>query len=125
MSSLNGKIAVVTGGTSGIGLATAKELSARGVKVILTGRKKIEVEKIALDLNGTGIVCDQANLADIDKLVAQVKSQFGMIDILFLNAGIVLFSSIEGATEEHFDSIMNINFKGSFFTLSKFIPCIR
>ncbi len=125
MSSLNGKIAVVTGGTSGIGLATAKELSARGVKVILTGRKKIEVEKIALDLNGTGIVCDQANLADIDKLVAQVKSQFGMIDILFINAGIVLFSSIEEATEEHFDSIMNINFKGSFFTLSKFIPCIR
>jgi NAD(P)-dependent dehydrogenase (short-subunit alcohol dehydrogenase family) len=124
-SSLNGKIAVVTGGTSGIGLATAKEFSALGAKVILTGRDKNTVNKTAEEINATGIVCDQAKLSDIDDLVNQVKIKYGSIDILFVNAGIVLFSSIEDATEEHFDKLMDTNFKGSFFTLSKFIPLIR
>jgi NAD(P)-dependent dehydrogenase (short-subunit alcohol dehydrogenase family) len=123
--SFNGKVAVVTGGTSGIGLATAREFSANGAKVILTGRKKNEVDKIAVELNATGVVCDQSNLAEIDRLVARVKSDHDSIDILFINAGIVLFSSIEAATEEHFNQVMNINFKGSFFTLSKFIPVIK
>ncbi len=121
---LEGKIAVVTGGTSGIGLATAKEFTAQGAKVIITGRKKDEVEKIANEIDGIGIVCDQSKLSDIENLVTQVKSQFSSIDILFVNAGIVLFSSIEEATEDHFDRIMDTNFKGSFFTLSKFIPLI-
>ena len=124
-STLQGKVAVITGGTSGIGLATAKEFSTLGAKLVLTGRKKNEVEKIAAELNATGIVCDQSILSEIDKLVDAVKSLYGKIDILFINAGIVLFSSIEDATEKHFDSIMNINFKGSFFTLSKFIPIIN
>jgi NAD(P)-dependent dehydrogenase (short-subunit alcohol dehydrogenase family) len=123
--SFNGKVAVVTGGTSGIGLATAREFAANGAKVILTGRKKTEVDKVAAELNATGVVCDQSNLIDIDQLVARVKTDHGSIDILFINAGIVLFSSIESATEEHFDRVMNINFKGSFFTLSKFIPIIK
>jgi NAD(P)-dependent dehydrogenase (short-subunit alcohol dehydrogenase family) len=123
--SFNGKVAVVTGGTSGIGLATAKEFSALGARLILTGRRKEEVEKTAATLNATGIVCDQSNLTDIDSLVSQVRSLCGTIDILFINAGIVLFSSIEDATEKHFDQLMNINFKGSFFTLSKFIPIIK
>jgi NAD(P)-dependent dehydrogenase (short-subunit alcohol dehydrogenase family) len=124
-SSLNGKIAVVTGGTSGIGLATAKEFSALGAKVVLTGRDKNTVDKTAGEINATGIVCDQAKLSDIDDLVNQVKIKYGSIDILFVNAGIVLFSSIEDATEEHFDKLMDTNFKGSFFTLSKFIPLIN
>jgi NAD(P)-dependent dehydrogenase (short-subunit alcohol dehydrogenase family) len=123
--SLNGKIAVVTGGTSGIGLATAKEFSTQGAKVILTGRDKNTVDKIAAEMNATGIVCDQTKLPDIDHLVNQVKLKYGMIDILFINAGIVLFSSIEEVTEEHFDKLMNTNFKGSFFTLSKFIPLLN
>jgi NAD(P)-dependent dehydrogenase (short-subunit alcohol dehydrogenase family) len=121
---LNGKIAVVTGGTSGIGLATAKEFVAQGAKVVITGRKKEEVEKTAAEINATGIVSDQSKLTDIDALVNYVRSTFGTVDILFINAGIVLFSSIEDATEDHFDRIMNINFKGSYFTLSKFLPLI-
>src|SRR5258708_28815463 len=103
---LEGKIAVVTGGTSGIGLATAKEFITQGAKVVITGRKKEEVEKIAAEINAMGIVSDQGKLTDIDNLVKQVKSTFGSVNILFINAGIVLFSSIEDATEEHFDRIM-------------------
>jgi len=122
---LNGKVAVVTGGTSGIGLATAREFAELGARVIITGRKKSEVDKVASDLNVTGFVSDQGKLSDIDDLVIQVKTLFGTVDILFINAGIVLFSSIEDATEDHFDRIMDINFKGSFFTLSKFLPIIN
>src|SRR5664279_585659 len=122
---LNGKVAVITGGTSGIGLATAREFVAQGARVVITGRKKAEVEKTALELNATGIVSDQASLSDIDELVKQVTALYETIDILFVNAGIVLFSSIKDATEEHFDRIMDINFKGGFFTLRKFLPVIK
>lgn len=122
---LAGKIAVVTGGTSGIGLATAKEFIAEGAIVFITGRKKNEVDTIAAEIKATGIVSDQSKLTDIDLLVKQVTTAHGSIDILFVNAGIVLFSTIENATEAHFDALMNINFKGSYFTLSKFVPFIR
>lgn len=122
---LEGKVAVVTGGGSGIGLETAREFAAQGAKVILTGRKKTEVEKIAAEINALGVISDQSKLTDIDDLVKQVQATFGFIDILFINAGVVFFSSIEEATEDHFDKIMNINFKGSYFTLSKFLPIIR
>ena len=122
---LSDKVAVVTGGTSGIGLATAREFASQGAKVILTGRKKAEVEKIAAEINGIGVVADQSKLADIDNLVQVAIGIKGYIDVLFINAGIVLFSSIEAATEDHLDNIMNINFKGTYFTLSKFIPYMR
>jgi NAD(P)-dependent dehydrogenase (short-subunit alcohol dehydrogenase family) len=122
---LSGKIAVVTGGTSGIGLATAKEFLEQGARVVFTGRKKNEVDQLAVDLSAMGIVSDQSKLSDIDDLVSKVKLLHGHVDILFINAGIVLFSSIEDATEDHFDRIMNINFKGSFFTLSRFIPLMK
>jgi NAD(P)-dependent dehydrogenase (short-subunit alcohol dehydrogenase family) len=125
LNKLTGKIAVVTGGTSGIGLATAKEFAAQGAKVILTGRKKDEVEKVAAEMNGMGFVCDQSRLTEIDNLVKQVTAAYNKIDVLFINAGIVLFSSIQDTTEDHFDRIMNTNFKGSFFTLSKFLPHIN
>ena len=124
-SSLQKKTAVVTGGTSGIGLATARELAAQGANVVITGRAKDTVDKTAAEINATGIVCDQAKLSDIDNLVNEVKNKYGSIDILFINAGIVLFSSIEETTEEHFDKLMDTNFKGSYFTLSKFIPIVN
>jgi NAD(P)-dependent dehydrogenase (short-subunit alcohol dehydrogenase family) len=122
---LSGKIAVVTGGTSGIGLATVREFIEQGAKVVFTGRKKPEVEKLSGELGATGFVSDQSKLPDIEELVKKVSELYGRVDILFINAGIVLFSSIENATEDHFDRIMDINFKGSFFTLSKFIPLMH
>jgi NAD(P)-dependent dehydrogenase (short-subunit alcohol dehydrogenase family) len=122
---LNGKIAVITGGTSGIGLATVKEFIEQGAKVVFTGRKQNEVDKLAAEIGATGIVSDQGKMTDIEDLVSKVKSLHSNVDILFINAGIVLFSSIEEATEDHFDRIMDINFKGTFFTLSRFIPLMK
>ncbi len=119
---LEGKVAVVTGGNSGIGYATAKELAAQGATVIITGRNKTATEKAATELGVTGIISDQSKLGDIDSLVTQVKNTLGKVDILFVNAGIAGFLPIESVTEEHFDDIMGINFKGAFFTLKKFIP---
>ncbi len=122
MENLKEKIAVITGGNSGIGYATAKELKAQGATVIITGRRSEAVDKAAAELGVTGIVADQSHIADIENLVNRVKDQFGKIDILFINAGIVGTSPIEQATETLFDNIININFKGAYFTLSKFIP---
>lgn len=122
---LEGKVAVVTGGNSGIGYATAKELVADGANVIITGRNKTATQKAASELGAVGIISDQSNLNDIEALVAQVKSTWGKIDILFVNAGIAGFVPIESVTEKHFDDIMNINFKGAFFTLQKFIPVLN
>lgn len=125
MSLLQNKVAVVTGGNSGIGYATAKELIAQGAKVIITGRNAETVKQAEKELGATGFVSDQANLKDIDQLVADVKGKFGKIDILFLNAGVASFSPLETATEEHYDSIMNLNVKGVYFTVQKFLPLIN
>ncbi|PWA06725.1 SDR family oxidoreductase [Flavobacterium laiguense] len=122
---LKGKIAVITGGNSGIGYATAKELVAEGATVVITGRNEVAVKKTAAELNVIGIVSDQSHLVAIDQLVKQVESTVGKVDILFINAGIAAFIPIESVTEDHFDSIMNINFKGAFFTLQKFIPILN
>lgn len=122
MENLKNKIAVITGGNSGIGYATAKELKAQGATVIITGRRPEAVEKAADELGVTGIVADQSLIMDTENLVNQVRAQFGKIDILFINAGIVGHAPIEHATEALFDSVIDINFKGAYFTLSKFIP---
>ncbi|MDN3582968.1 SDR family oxidoreductase [Mucilaginibacter flavus] len=124
MNNLKDKIAVVTGGNSGIGYATAKELKAQGAKVIITGRREEAVQQAAKALGVTGIVADQSRLADTENLVAQVKQDFGKVDILFINAGIVGITPIEHATEQMFDDIININFRGAYFTLSRFIPLL-
>lgn len=124
--SLNNKIAVVTGGNSGIGFATAKELKAQGATVIITGRRKDAIDKAALEIEAIPFVADQANVKDLTTLSKEVENQFGKIDILFINAGITGEPSlIENANEGNFDAVMNINFKGAYFTLNKFIPLLN
>jgi NAD(P)-dependent dehydrogenase (short-subunit alcohol dehydrogenase family) len=122
MENLKNKIAVITGGNSGIGYAAAKELKAQGATVIITGRRPEAVANAAAELGVLGIIADQSLITDTENLVCQVKDKFGKIDILFINAGIVGTAPIEQATEALFDSIIDINFKGAYFTLSKFIP---
>jgi NAD(P)-dependent dehydrogenase (short-subunit alcohol dehydrogenase family) len=125
MEFLKDKIAVVTGGNSGIGFATAKEFKQQGATVIITGRRKAALEQAAEAIGVIGIVTNQASVRDIESLAAVVKEKFGQIDILFINAGIVGMSSIEDATEKVFDDVIDINFKGAFFTLSRFIPFLK
>ncbi|MGL6126386.1 SDR family NAD(P)-dependent oxidoreductase [Chryseobacterium artocarpi] len=125
MKNLKGKIAVITGGNSGIGYATAKKLKENGAHIIITGRRKEAIEKATDELNATAMMADQSKLNDIKNLVSQVKQQFGKVDILLINAGITKFSTIEQTTESLFDEIMNVNFKGAFFTLSRFIPLLN
>jgi NAD(P)-dependent dehydrogenase (short-subunit alcohol dehydrogenase family) len=125
MRSLKNKVAVITGGNSGIGYATAKALSEAGANVIITGRRKEAVEIAAETLNVTGLVADQSALQDIDKLATDVAKRFGKVDILLINAGITKFAPIESMTESMFNEIMDVNFKGAYFTLSKFIPLLN
>lgn len=126
MNKFSNKVAVVTGGNSGIGYATAKELAAQGAKVIITGRRKEALESAAKELGVHFFLADQSKLEDLDLLAKEVGNQFGKVDILFINAGIVGESmAIENMTETNFDSVMNINFKGAYFTLNKFIPYLN
>jgi NAD(P)-dependent dehydrogenase (short-subunit alcohol dehydrogenase family) len=122
MENLKNKIAVITGGNSGIGYAAARELKTRGATVIITGRRPEAVAHAAAELGVCGITSDQSLITDTENLVRQVKEKFGKIDILFINAGIAGAAPIEQATEVFFDNIIDINFKGAYFTLSKFIP---
>lgn len=119
------KIVVVTGGNSGIGYATAKQFRTEGATVIITGRRKEAIEKAASELDAIAIVADQSKVSDIEKLAAQIKADYGSIDTLFINAGIAGLGTIDQTTEELYDSIMNVNLKGAFFTLSKFIPILK
>ncbi len=125
MKTLNGKIAVITGGNSGIGYAAAKELTNSGAQVVITGRRKDAVEKAASELGAIGIVADQSRIQDIDNLASAVANRFGKIDLLLINAGITKFSPIEFTDEALFDEVMNVNFKGAYFTLGKFIPLLN
>jgi len=125
MSTLHGKVAVITGGNSGIGYATAKELVALGAHVVITGRRKEAVEQAAMALQATGLVADQSQLNDIGRLVTEVVEQVGKVDLLLINAGISKLALIEATEEALFDEVMNVNFKGAYFTLSKFIPVLN
>ncbi|MDJ0751135.1 MAG: glucose 1-dehydrogenase [Woeseiaceae bacterium] len=125
MSKLDGKTAVVTGGGSGIGYATAQKLKESGAKVIITGRNPEALEKAAREIGAVGLVADQGKLGDIDSLVERAKEELGGVDVLFINAGIAAFAPVEHLTEEQFDATMNINFKGAFFTLQRFLPILR
>lgn len=120
------KITVITGGNSGIGYAAAKEFKERGATVVITGRRKDALDKAAAELQVNAIVAEQSSLTDTDNLVAAVKEQYTSVDILFINAGINGgIAPIEYTTEHAFDEVMDINFKGAYFTLSKFIPILK
>lgn len=124
MSNLNGKIAVVTGGNSGIGLATAIRFAAAGAQVVIVGRRQDQLDK-ALQLIGHGAMAVQAdisNLDDLDRLYAEVKAAKGRIDVLFANAGLGDFQPIGSITEESFDRTFGINVKGTLFTVQKALP---
>src|SRR5689334_19126877 len=125
MTSLKGKVAIVTGGNSGIGFAAAKELKEKGAQVIITGRRKSAVEEAAWNLGVTGLIVDQGNMTDIDYLVSEVAKTHSKVDILLINAGTTQLAPIEATDARMFDAIMNVNFKGAYFTLSKFIPLLR
>jgi NAD(P)-dependent dehydrogenase (short-subunit alcohol dehydrogenase family) len=125
MNDLTGKIAVVTGGNSGIGYATAQYFKEAGANVVITGRSADRVATAAADLGVKGIVADVTDLSAIDSLVAQVKNEFGKIDVLFVNAGVFNPAPVGQISEEMFDMQMGINFKGAVFTTEKFLPFIN
>jgi NAD(P)-dependent dehydrogenase (short-subunit alcohol dehydrogenase family) len=125
MNDLTGKVAVVTGGNSGIGYATAKYFKAAGANVVITGRSADKVSTAATELGVKGIVADVIDLSAIDSLVTQVKNEYGNIDVLFVNAGIFSPAPVGQNTEEMFDMQMGINFKGAVFTTEKFLPIIN
>jgi len=124
METFKDKVVVITGGNSGIGYATAKEFIAQGASVVITGKRRDALEKAASELGAKAVLSDQSDLKDIDDLVNEVKSSFGKVDVLFINAGVAFFMPIEATSESQFDSMTNINFKGSFFTLQKFLPLL-
>lgn len=124
-NSLAGKIAVVTGGNSGIGYATAEEFLKQGAKVVITGRNAEKVEKAAQKLGVEGIVADQSNLSHLDSLVEKVKELHGKVDILFVNAGVFFPTPLGQISEELYEIQMNINLKGAIFTLQKFLPILN
>ncbi|GGH10205.1 SDR family oxidoreductase [Pedobacter zeae] len=125
MKALKDKVAVITGGNSGIGYATAKEFKEQGATVIITGRRKEAIEIAAKELGVTGMIADQSDVQAVTGLAEQVNIQFGKIDILFINAGIIGRTTIADATESMYDEVMGINLKGAYFTLSKFIPLLN
>lgn len=125
-SRLNGKVALVTGGSSGIGLATAKRFAAEGATVYITGRKQEALDAAVKSIGGNvkAIQADSSNLADLDKVYATIRTQSGKLDVLFANAGIAAFVPLSGITEEHYDSIINTNLKGVIFTVQQAVPLL-
>jgi NAD(P)-dependent dehydrogenase (short-subunit alcohol dehydrogenase family) len=127
MGKLEGKVAVITGGNSGMGLATAQRFVAEGAYVFITGRRQAELDKAVKQIgrNVTGVRGDVSNLADLDRLYATVKEKKGVIDVLFANAGIGSFAPIGSITEEHFDGIFGINVRGLLFSVQKALPLFQ
>jgi NAD(P)-dependent dehydrogenase (short-subunit alcohol dehydrogenase family) len=127
MKRLEGKVAVVTGGNSGIGLAAAKRLQEEGAKVAILGRSKKTLDD-AVKTIGNGVVAvqgDVAKLSDLDKLYAEVSQKLGKIDVLFVNAGIAKFAPFAETSEEIYDEQFDVNIKGAYFTIQKALPLLN
>jgi NAD(P)-dependent dehydrogenase (short-subunit alcohol dehydrogenase family) len=127
MSRFANKIVVVTGGTSGIGLAAAKPFIREGAKVVVTGRSPQSVGNAQKELgaNGVAILADVTKSADLDSLFRQVREKFGRIDVLYANAGIAKLGSVAETTEEIFDDVLGANFRGAYFTVQKALPLLN
>jgi len=124
MNKLENKVAVITGGSSGIGLATAKEFIANGAKVVIFGRSKQALDNATENLgsNSISVQGDVSKISDLDRLYSITKSKFGSIDVLFVNAAQAKLAPIADTTEDLFDEMIGINFKGAYFTLQRAIP---
>jgi NAD(P)-dependent dehydrogenase (short-subunit alcohol dehydrogenase family) len=124
MSHLEGKVAVITGGSSGIGLATAKRFAREGAHVFITGRRQSELDKAKAEIGGTvtTVQGDVTDLADLDRLYATVKAEKGVVDIVVANAGFIEHAQIFDLSEAHYDKTIDINLKGVVFTVQKALP---
>jgi NAD(P)-dependent dehydrogenase (short-subunit alcohol dehydrogenase family) len=127
MGKLTGKVAVVTGANSGIGLATAKRFATEGARVFMTGRRQEELDRAVAEVGGRarGVQGDVSNLADLDRLYATIKEEAGVIDILVANAGGGEFAALGEITEEHYDKTFATNVKGTLFTVQKALPLLK
>src|SRR6266850_2571735 len=126
MNKLQGKIALITGGSTGIGLATSKRFVTEGAYVFITGRREAELAASVKEIGAT-VTCvqgDVSNLADLDRLFAQIKREKGKLDIVFANAGGAQFAPLGKVTEDHFDALFNGNVKGLLFTVQKALPLL-
>jgi NAD(P)-dependent dehydrogenase (short-subunit alcohol dehydrogenase family) len=123
---LEGKVAIITGGNSGIGFATARRFVAEGAHVFITGRRQAELDEAVAQIGKhvTGVQGDVSNLADLDRLFATVKQQKDRLDVLFANAGVGEFAPLGSISEEHFNKVFNVNVKGLLFTVQKALPII-
>jgi NAD(P)-dependent dehydrogenase (short-subunit alcohol dehydrogenase family) len=127
MKRLEGKVAVVTGGNSGIGLATAIRLQQEGAKVAISGRSKKTLDE-AVKTIGNGVLAvqsDVAKLTDLDKLYAEVSQKLGKMDVLFVNAGVAKFAPLSDTSESAYDELFDINIKGAYFTIQKALPFLN
>ena len=126
MGKLQGRVALVTGGTEGIGLAIAKLFAEEGAYLFITGRRQRELDQAVQTIgdNVAGIQGDVANMADLDRLYETIGRAKGRIDVLVANAGVGEFAAFGKATEEHFDKLFDINVKGTFFTVQKALPLL-
>jgi NAD(P)-dependent dehydrogenase (short-subunit alcohol dehydrogenase family) len=125
MGKLEGKVALVTGGSAGIGFATAKLFADEGAQVFITGRRQAELEAAVKQVRGAiGFCGDIANLGDLDRLYADVRTRAGRIDVLFANAGGGSLAPLGDVTEEQFDSTFDVNARGTLFTVQKALPLL-
>ncbi|MES2519012.1 MAG: SDR family oxidoreductase [Bacteroidota bacterium] len=127
MKKLDNRVAVITGGNSGIGLATAKLFAEHGAKVTITGRNTTTIDSAVAEIGNSslGIVSDVSDLKNIDATYETVKSTFGKIDVLVVNAGIFIAAPLADYTEEMFDQTSDINFKGVFFSIQRALPYLN